>query len=90
MVLESLVSLAEILVLQSMCWIWAFVVGSIFFFLFPLPLETLSFLCHLLPTGSAFSAVALCFLLSLPVPQISTLYVLDTSILTHCLYLSLI
>lgn len=61
-----------------------------FFFLFPLPLETLSFLCHLLPTGSAFSAVALCFLLSLPVPQVSTLYVLDTSILTHCLYLSLI
>lgn len=41
-----------------------------------------SFLCHLLPTDHTFSAVALCFFLSLPVPQVSTLYVLDTSILT--------
>lgn len=44
------------------------------------------FLCHLLPTGNTFSAAALCCFLSLPVPQVSKLYVLGTSILTHIVF----
>lgn len=83
MVLESLVSLAGITVLQSVCKIRAFVVCLLVFFSSPFGDFKFS-----LPTDPTFSAVAVCFFLSLPLPQVSSLYVIDTSILTAIAFAS--
>lgn len=61
---------------MGICW-FCFVCWFLVFF--SSPFGDLKFF---LPTEHTFSAVALCFFFSLPVPQVSTLDVIDTSILT--------